>query len=193
MAIKWVTMCGPAYAPWLHLAINFYFTVGMRFKAQTNGKFRFCGILIMTLFWKWNSRGEFIIASCSFCLQMSTLTCSFHSHFSSPHFLQIECMVATEMMQRYKKLQFERGESVQGSFSTSVITSEFTSRRSMGDDYRTESHGPVCPAEILHTKRWQSHFARGAQLLLALSRLNHFTPVDIFAIELHQGVSVENC
>lgn len=24
---------------------------------------------------------------------------------------QIECMVATEMMQRYKKLQFERGES----------------------------------------------------------------------------------
>lgn len=65
---------------------------------------------------------------------------------------EIECMVATEMMQRYKKLQFERGESVQGSFNTSVITSEFTSRRSMGDDYRTESHGPVCPAEILHTK-----------------------------------------
>lgn len=30
----------------------------------------------------------------------------------SPPSLQIECMVATEMMQRYKKLQFERGESV---------------------------------------------------------------------------------
>lgn len=36
-------------------------------------------------------------------------------------------------------------------------------------------------------------FTCGAKLLLALSRLNHFTPVDIFAIELHQGVSVENC
>lgn len=33
------------------------------------------------------------------------------SHF--PSSLQIECMVATEMMQRYKKLQFERGESMQ--------------------------------------------------------------------------------
>lgn len=30
----------------------------------------------------------------------------------SPPLRQIECMVATEMMQRYRKLQFERGESL---------------------------------------------------------------------------------